>query len=399
MTANEFLTDKSFEPLNYNLKVARDKNNIKVLGVGGAGSNAVNNLYNEGVEGVTFVVLNTDDQALQNSPVQKQILLYDAKDPFARLGAGGNPEKARQVAEATLPEIEEILKENTQMAFITAGMGGGTGTGAAPVIAQACHKLGVLTVGIVTLPFEFEVEEKMEQALRGVIKMLPFVDSLLIIQNAKIPERFPEAKFSQFMKYADKVLADAVKSVVEIITKYGYVNVDFADVYNTLKGGGRTVIDSGIADGDNRVQDAFEDALNSPLLYKFQIEKAEKVLIAFHTSTSNEISSPEIKEITKQIRGRLQKSAKFIWGAYFDDSLGDNLKVTILATGANEEVLPEDLTEMPEYKSVILLDNPPVLPIDDASTIINPNIVSLSDLDNDDLLSKYQNEAAYERIG
>ena len=221
MTAQDLLKDINFENLNYTMTAKH--NIIKVIGVGGGGCNAVANMYNDNVEGVTFVVCNTDDQALQNSPIPNQILLGDAG-----LGAGNDPEKAREAAQASLAEIRDMLidntegvmgkdgslKINTKMAFITAGMGGGTGTGAAPVIAEVCHQLGILTVGIVTIPFDFEPPKKMRQALDGIARMSPFLDSLLVIRNDQIPKIFPERKFSSFMRLADGILASAAKSIV-----------------------------------------------------------------------------------------------------------------------------------------------------------------------------------------
>ena len=291
MTAQDLLKDINFENLNYTMTAKH--NIIKVIGVGGGGCNAVANMYNDNVEGVTFVVCNTDDQALQNSPIPNQILLGDAG-----LGAGNDPEKAREAAQASLTEIRDMLidnvegvtgkdgslKINTKMAFITAGMGGGTGTGAAPVIAEVCHQLGILTVGIVTIPFDFEPPKKMRQALDGIARMSPFLDSLLVIRNDQIPKIFPERKFSSFMRLADGILASAAKSIVEIITKNGYINVDFADVCTTLKNGGRTIINFGQASGEHRVTNAIKEAMNTPLLFEYEVEKTKKMLIAVYTS-------------------------------------------------------------------------------------------------------------------
>ncbi|MFC2391299.1 MAG: potassium transporter TrkG, partial [Bacteroidota bacterium] len=338
MTAQDLLKDINFENLNYTMTAKH--NIIKVIGVGGGGCNAVANMYNDNVEGVTFVVCNTDDQALQNSPIPNQILLGDAG-----LGAGNDPEKAREAAQASLTEIRDMLidnaegvtgkdgslKINTKMAFITAGMGGGTGTGAAPVIAEVCHQLGILTVGIVTIPFDFEPPKKMRQALDGIARMSPFLDSLLVIRNDQIPKIFPEHKFSSFMRLADGILANAAKSIVEIITKNGYINVDFADVCTTLKNGGRTIMNFGQASGEHRVTNAIKEAMNTPLLFEYEVEKTKKMLIAVYTSPSNEITSTEMSEI-KLLMETLDKDIEFIWGAFFDDSLGDEVKITLIAT-------------------------------------------------------------------
>ncbi|MDR1592742.1 MAG: cell division FtsZ family protein, partial [Prevotellaceae bacterium] len=208
-------------------------NIIKVIGVGGGGCNAVKHMYLQGIKDVTFVVCNTDDQALRKSPVPTQIQL--GPDVTFGLGAGSKPERAREAAEASLSEIEKMLADNTRMAFITAGMGGGTGTGAAPVIAEAARKLGILTVGIVTIPFEFEGKQKIKQALRGVVKMSRHVDALLVIHNDKLRTIYPNFKVSQAFAYADDVLTQAAKGIAEIITEEGYINIDFADVYTTMK--------------------------------------------------------------------------------------------------------------------------------------------------------------------
>jgi cell division protein FtsZ len=405
MNVEKLLNDKNFEPLTYRLS-SDGGSIIKAIGVGGGGGNAVNNLYEEQVDGAVLVLCNTDDQTLQKSPVSTQILLKTP--PFSEIelekytceqqeqikhyyilsrgqpgyGAGNTPIISQIAAENSLNEIQEILQNNTSMAFVTAGLGGGTGTGAAPVIAEACHKLGILTVGIVTLPFNFEGAEKMLQAWEGVEKMKPFVDALLIILNDKIIEKFPTLKASEFFKVADKVLADAVKGVVDIIANYGYINLDFADVYTTLKGGGGTIMDSGVAAGENRIYNAMENALSSPLLYNFDITKARRVLMAFYSSKDYEFSATEFEEITKFTK-RFEEKYKFKWGMYYDDTLGEQAKVTIIATGA-ENILPYELKQK--------------LNITDKNNDDYDDKSPLKIFDDMEVLIKYQQTAAYERI-
>ena len=390
MTAQDLLKDINFENLNYTMTAKH--NIIKVIGVGGGGCNAVANMYNDNVEGVTFVVCNTDDQALQNSPIPNQILLGDAG-----LGAGNDPEKAREAAQASLAEIRDMLidnaegvtgkdgslKINTKMAFITAGMGGGTGTGAAPVIAEVCHQLGILTVGIVTIPFDFEPPKKMRQALDGIARMSPFLDSLLVIRNDQIPKIFPEHKFSSFMRLADGILANAAKSIVEIITKNGYINVDFADVCTTLKNGGRTIINFGQASGEHRVTNAIKEAMNTPLLFEYEVEKTKKMLIAVYTSSSNEITAIEMSEI-KLLMETLDKDIDFIWGAFFDDSLGDEVKITLIATCSDDNVVPKPID--------VMIKNNEYTKIKDRSTLY------IEDLDSQELLKQIQEIPAYKRV-
>ena len=390
MTAQDLLKDINFENLNYTMTAKH--NIIKVIGVGGGGCNAIANMYNDNVEGVTFVVCNTDDQALQNSPIPNQILLGDAG-----LGAGNDPEKAREAAQASLTEIRDMLidnaegvtgkdgslKINTKMAFITAGMGGGTGTGAAPVIAEVCHQLGILTVGIVTIPFDFEPPKKMRQALDGIARMSPFLDSLLVIRNDQIPKIFPEHKFSSFMRLADGILANAAKSIVEIITKNGYINVDFADVCTTLKNGGRTIMNFGQASGEHRVTNAIKEAMNTPLLFEYEVEKTKKMLIAVYTSPSNEITSTEMSEI-KLLMETLDKDIEFIWGAFFDDSLGDEVKITLIATCSDDNVVPKPID--------VMIKNNEYTKIKDRSTLY------IEDLDSQELLKQIQEIPAYKRV-
>lgn len=390
MRAKDFLANENFKNLDY--KMDANKNRIKVIGVGGGGGNAVANMYRYDVSDVDFVVCNTDAQALQNSPVSKQILLGDNG-----LGAGNNPEMAREAALEAMDEIKAMLIDNpegkrdrngelvinTNMVFITAGMGGGTGTGAAPVIAQACHELGILTVGIVTVPFDFEPPKKVEQALAGIERMSPYLDSLLVIRNDQIPVLWPELKFSSFMEAADQILSRAAISIVDIITRNGYVNVDFADVWTTLKNGGRTIMNFGIGRGENRVADAIQDAIESPLLFDYSIKDTRKILIAIYCSRENEISAAETSAIREFMSG-LDSNVDLIWGAFFNDDLGDEVQVTLLATCADDSVMPDEIKRVLKDKK-------------DASQTIKARASSLLNFYDEELLRELQNEPAYLR--
>ena len=261
---------------------------IKVIGVGGGGGNAVNHMFRQGIADVSFVVCNTDDQALKRSPVSRQILLGEG------LGAGGRPEVARQAVEASLPKIEQLLQDNTKMVFITAGMGGGTGTGAAPVIAKVAHDLGILTVGIVTIPFAFEGKRKIDQALEGVRQMSQHVDAILVVNNEKLRQIYPDLELSNAFAKADDVLAEAAKGIAEIITIDGYINVDFADVNTIMKDGGVAIMNTGYAEGEHRITNAILDALHSPLLNNNDVHESKKILLNIYCSTTNQIRMEEI---------------------------------------------------------------------------------------------------------
>lgn len=308
---------------------------IKVIGVGGGGGNAVNHMYNQGFRDVSFVVCNTDNQALQNSPVPLKIQLG------AGLGAGGNPEVARQAAEESIDRIKSVLKDNTKMVFITAGMGGGTGTGASPVVAQAAHELGILTVGIVTIPFAFEGSLKIRQALEGVAALSEHVDALLVINNEKLREIFADLELSNAFAKADDVLTNAARGIAEIITVPGYINTDFADVYTILSKGNVAIMNTGYASGEKRITKAIQDALNSPLLNTNDVSGASKVLLNLYCSSAQEyqIKMEEVKEIN-EFMASIGEDIQVIWGAAFDDSLGENVKITLIATGYDVSDIP-----------------------------------------------------------
>ncbi len=310
---------------------------IKVIGVGGGGGNAVNHMYKKGITDVTFVVCNTDYQDLIHSPVPIKLQL--GKDKKRGLGAGGKPEVARKAAEESREEIKEMLLDNTEMIFITAGMGGGTGTGASPVVAQVAQELGILTVGIVTIPFAFEGTKKILKALEGVASLSRYVDAILVINNEKLKDIYPDLEIDNAFSKADDVLANAAKAVAEIITVPGYINTDFADVNTILRDGKVAIMNTGYASGENRLTKAIEDALNSPLLNTNDVKGAKKVLLSLHCSTEHKIKMEEIDQI-HHFMAELGEDVVVIWGATFDDNLGEEVKITLIATGFDVKDIP-----------------------------------------------------------
>ncbi|HRZ97215.1 MAG TPA: cell division protein FtsZ [Paludibacter sp.] len=307
-----------------------DTSIIKVIGVGGGGGNAVNHMYRQGIKDVSFVVCNTDNQALVKSPVPTKIQLGINKT--AGLGAGGDPTVACMAAEESIERIQAIFEDNTKMVFITAGMGGGTGTGASPVVAKAAHDLGILTVGIVTIPFAFEGNLKIKQALDGIAALSQHVDAILVINNEKLKEIYPDLELANAFAKADDVLTNAAKGIAEIITVPGYINTDFADVYSIMKDGNVAIMNTGYASGEDRITKAIEDALNSPLLNTNDVRGASKVLLSLYCSTTNQIKMEEVQQI-HDFMTRVGDNVQVIWGATFDETLADNVKITIIATG------------------------------------------------------------------
>ena len=304
---------------------------IKVIGVGGGGGNAVNHMYREGIHDVSFVLCNTDNQALNNSPVPVHLQL--GKEG---LGAGNRPEKARAAAEETIDDIKNILNDGTRMAFITAGMGGGTGTGAAPVIARVSKELDILTVGIVTIPFRFEGARKIDQALDGVEEMAKHVDALLVVNNERLREIYPDLTLLDAFGKADDTLSVAAKSIAEIITYEGYMNLDFNDVKTILQNGGVAIMSTGYGEGEGRVKKAIDDALNSPLLNDNDIFKSKKILLSLGFSNEKDKNSAlmmeEMNEVT-DFMSRFDSDYDTKWGVTIDPELGQKVKITILATG------------------------------------------------------------------
>jgi len=304
---------------------------IKVIGVGGGGGNAVNHMYREGIHDVTFVLCNTDNQALNDSPVPVHLQL--GKEG---LGAGNRPEKARAAAEESLDDIKAMLNDGTRMAFITAGMGGGTGTGAAPVIAKVSKDMGILTVGIVTIPFRFEGDRKIDQALDGVEEMSKHVDALLVINNERLREIYPELTVLDAFGKADDTLSVAAKSIAEIITVHGLINLDFNDVKTVLKDGGVAIMSTGYGEGEGRVRKAIEDALNSPLLNENDVFNSKKILLSISFAGSKDGKDSLMMEEMNDVNdfmARFGNDFEIKWGLATDPELGKKVKVTILATG------------------------------------------------------------------
>ena len=310
-------------------------NIIKVIGVGGGGSNAVTHMFTEGIQGVDFIVCNTDHQALEKSPVAMKIHLGNRE-----LGAGNVPEKGREAAVETTEQLREILGQDTKMLFITAGMGGGTGTGAAPVVAEIARELDILTVGIVTLPFSFEGKRRQQQALLGIDELRKHVDALLVISNDKLRQEHGDMKLTQAFKKADDVLKTAAKGIAEIITVTGYVNVDFRDVNTIMRNSGKAIMGSGYGEGEDRAMKAVEEAVHSPLLDDSEITGAKNILV-YITSGSEEVSLDEVSEITEYVQNATGNCSDVIWGNGEDASLGQGINVTLIATGFNDETAEE----------------------------------------------------------
>lgn len=332
---------------------------IKVIGVGGGGSNAVNHMYKQGIRGVDFIVSNTDSQALDASPIPNKIQLGTALTEG--LGAGSVPDTGRKAALETIEDIKEFLQQNTKMVFITAGMGGGTGTGAAPVIAQIAKEMGILTVGIVTLPFSFEGKKRKKQAEEGLAELRKYVDTLLVICNDKLRELHHDLKLSEAFNRADDILTIAAKGIAEIITVSGYINVDFNDVNTVMRNSGVAIMGTGVAEGENRAVAAVEMALSSPLLNENDITGAQNILL-YISSGNDEITMDEVSEITDYIQTSAGSSAEIIWGNGNDETLGNMISVTLIATGFSASNKPEYFTteaKQPERK-ILTFDEEPV---------------------------------------
>ena len=326
---------------------------IKVIGVGGGGSNAVNHMYRLGIKGVEFIVCNTDKQALDKSPVPNKVQL--GFESTKGLGAGSIPDVGREAALESINEIKRFLGEGTQMVFITAGLGGGTGTGAAPVIASIARELGILSVGIVTIPFAFEGKKRRSQAEIGLEEMKKYVDTLLVIGNDKLREIYGNLKMSEAFAHADDVLTGAAKSIAEIISLHMHINVDFNDVKTVMKDSGKAIMGSGVASGEKRAIKAVEEALNSPLLNDNDITGARHVLLNIMSGT-DDIDMDEFGEITDFIQEASGGTAELITGYGTDPSLGDNVSVTIIATGFNSKQETGFETPMIKERKIVNLD-------------------------------------------
>jgi cell division protein FtsZ len=340
---------------------------IKVIGVGGGGCNAVRNMNDEQIPGVTFAVCNTDSKSLAPSPVPTKILLGEG------LGAGGKPEIGRSEAEKNISDIENLLSDGTKMVFVTASMGGGTGTGSAPVIAGVAKRMGILTIGIVTIPFRFEKTQKIIRALKGVDEMRKNVDAILIINNERLCDVYADTPISvkESFARADNILKDAVTGISELITvnSNGGIDLDFRDVETTMREGGGAIMAMGRASGEKRVERAIQNALHSPLLYGSDISKAKRILFNIYSSDEAPIMVPEMQEIDDFFNS-LNPYIEVIWGISTDNSIGEDAKVTILATGMEEsQTIDDELKDDAYYESLIpQLYRPITTPVEEPAT-------------------------------
>jgi cell division protein FtsZ len=377
--------------------------NIKVIGVGGGGGNAVNYMYSKGIADVGFVVCNTDAQALKNSPVPISIQLGNSTTEGR--GAGNMPELGEQAAYESYEEIRTMLAAETHMVFITACMGGGTGTGAAPVIAKVCRDLNILTIAVVTVPSKSEGRKRYDQAIRGVERIQEHVDTLLVINNEKIREIYGNLPASQAFAKADEILATAVKGIAEIITLHGSINIDFADVCTVMSGSKVFIMGTGYAKGEGRALKATEIALESPLLDSNDIYGTHDILLNI-TSGKEEITIGEIGEIIEILQDKAGQDANIIWGNGFDPQLDDNISVTIIATGfkvnpsaifqeKEEPVEVKPINKEPEIRVELNIEKEPVYFYDDEEIepeIEHKRVLELVEMDDDDLPASVRNK-------
>jgi cell division protein FtsZ len=305
---------------------------IKVMGVGGGGCNAINYLFKQGIQDVTLLVCNTDKMSLAGSSVPSKLQIGTG------LGVGGRPEKAKQYAEEDRDRIREALNDGTKMLFITAGMGGGTGTGASPIVAEVAKEMGILTVGIVTIPFAFEGSKKIQKAMNGVAELAAQVDAIVVINNEKLRQIYADLNLLNAFSKSDDVVANAARSIAEIITKPGYINTDYTDVYNTLKDGGVAIMSVGTASGENRVANAIHEALHSPLI-NTDVHGASRLLLQIYCSTEHAMIMSEIDQIHDFVR-EVGDDVEVQWGAALDETLGESVRVTIIATGYEVSDIP-----------------------------------------------------------
>ncbi|MFH0895148.1 MAG: cell division protein FtsZ [Bacteroidota bacterium] len=340
---------------------------IKVIGVGGGGTNAVNHMYNQGIRGVDFVVCNTDAQHLENSPVPTKVQI--GVTLTEGLGAGSVPDMGRNAALENLDRVREILEKNTKMVFITAGMGGGTGTGAAPVIAALAKEMGILTVGIVTTPFSFEGKQRMAHAQRGIEELKQNVDTLVLICNEKLRDMHGNLGLKNAFGHADDVLTTAAKGIAEVITVNGYINLDFNDVRTVMTNGGTAIMGYAFAEGDNRAMAVVEEALSCPLLNDNDINGASQVLLYINSGTESEVTMDEISEISEYVQQTAGSNASIIFGAGYDETLGSKLSAIVIATGFKPSNVMDDAPEMEEKKKFKLNEEIKQEPI---AEVVNP---------------------------
>lgn len=371
-------------------KLAKTKSQlIKVIGVGGGGGNAVNYMYQQGITDVSFALCNTDQWALRESPIEIKIQLGTG------LGAGGRPIVSQEAAENAREEIENIL-ENTQMVFITASMGGGTGTGAAPIIARIAKEKQILTVGVVSVPFAWEGKKKFKLAYEGVIELSKNVDALLVIQNSKLKDAYPDLTFKNALGKVNEVLCQAVKGIAEIITVTGHINLDFADVDTTMRNGGFVLMNIGEGEGEDRVNKALKDALDSPLVQDTGYQKAKRML--FNLYCSEDFPQEEIETFVDFME-QMDEDIELIWGVSFDNELKDKVKITLIVTGFGSDVIPE-FKELNNNNTNVNKKDETI--VDDILERLknNPsaNSLKLEELDNLDILEELETTPAIKRI-
>ena len=368
---------------------------IKVIGVGGGGGNAVKHMYAEGIHNVSFILCNTDQQALKGSDIPIKVLL--GPTVTKGLGAGNKPLKAYKAAEESIETIKEMLSDGTEMVFITAGMGGGTGTGASPLIAKTAMEMGILTVGIATIPFEFEGRKKKIQAIRGVEALRKQVDALLVINNERLRDIYSDYTLTNAFKKADETLSIAARGISDIVTIEGNINLDFNDVNSTLKGGGISVMSTGYAKGVGRVSLAIDNALTSPLLNNNDIFNAKRILLYSHMSHEHQLTIEEMSEFS-DFMDKFNENIDLIWGYAFDNTLGEEFKITILASGFDRYAINDDATEEDEQIDSLLAEYyGHGLVSSAASSRTKPIVLTLEQMDEEQIISMLEENPPYKR--
>lgn len=391
---------------------------IKVIGVGGGGGNAVNHMFKEGIHDVSFALCNTDNQALMKSPIPVKVQL--GQNTTGGLGAGNKPEVAHAAAEESINLIQDLLSDGTRMAFITAGMGGGTGTGAAPVVARVAKDMGILTVGIVTIPFVFEGPRKIVQALRGVEEIAANVDALLVINNERLRDIYHDLTMLNAFAKADDTLATAARSIAEIITIHGHVNLDFADVETTLKDGGVAIMSRGMGRGKDRINDAIRDALHSPLLNNNDVFSAKKILINLSFGEEHQVLMEEMNAL-HDFMAKFSREIEVIWGTAIEEDLGEDVKVTLLATGFSitsvpgmmeqraaetkaeelERKIREDAERERQHQNQLLIEKyygkEGLKSLSSKDYRIEPFVLTMDELDNDKIIEALEKTPVFKR--
>lgn len=374
-----------------------NKSIIKVIGVGGGGGNAVSHMYREGIEGVTFALCNTDNQALRNSPIPVKLQL--GPSITQGLGAGNDPKKAQQAAEESIEDIRKLLNDGTQMVFITAGMGGGTGTGASPVVARVAKEMGILTIGIVTIPFVFEGRPKILQALDGVDAIRENVDALMIVNNERLRSIYAGQKLLDSFAMADDTLTVAARSIVEIIGENGSINIDFADVKKTLQDGGVAIISTGLGEGVNRVEEAIKNALHSPLLNNTQIVNSKRILLALSFDPEGDFMTDEMDGIHAFMK-TINPNVEVIWGYSPNKALGKQVKITLLASGFDvKDFTDEEINQEIEEEKTKRIEKayPGMFDTGNESKKRHLYIFKSDTLDDDDIIANVEDSPTYQR--